>query len=125
MDVGMPEKAVANDGYAIQYSESGKASRKDLPTEAMALLFDILDALAANPEAFPGRVRPISLDGRVRLYSHPSPPLQIKRSRYRSPRSISLALRGAEATGHKACIYKLQPQGREMAGEAQTVLAAA
>jgi hypothetical protein len=73
----MPEQGVATDSYAIQYSESGKASRKDLPPEAMALLFDILDALAANPDAFPGRVRPISLDGRVRLYSHPSPPLQI------------------------------------------------
>lgn len=73
----MPEQGVATDSYAIQYSESGKASRKDLPPEAMALLFDILDVLAANPDAFPGRVRPISLDGRVRLYSHPSPPLQV------------------------------------------------
>lgn len=63
--------------YAIQYSESGRASRKELPPEAMSLLFEILDALAANPDAFPGRVRAISLDGRVRLYSHPSPPLQV------------------------------------------------
>jgi hypothetical protein len=73
----MPEQGVATDSYAVQYSESGKASRKDLPPEAMALLFDILDALAANPDAFPGRVRTISRDGRVRLYSHPSPPLQV------------------------------------------------
>jgi hypothetical protein len=73
----MPEQGVATDSYAIQYSESGKASRKDLPPEAMALLFEILDVLAANPDAFPGRVRPISLDGKVRLYSHPSPPLQV------------------------------------------------
>src|SRR5215831_16939431 len=72
----MPEQVVT-DSYAIQYSETGKASRKDLPPEAMALLFDILDALASNPDAFPGRVRPISLDGRVRLYSHPSPALQV------------------------------------------------
>ena len=43
----------------------------------MSLLFDRLDVLAANPDAFPGRVRAISLDGRVRLYSHPSPPLQV------------------------------------------------
>ena len=51
--------------YAIQHSESGRASWKELPPEAMSLLFEILDALAANPDAFPGRVRAISLDGRV------------------------------------------------------------
>ena len=34
----MPEQGVATDSYAIQYSESGKASRKDLPPED-ALLF--------------------------------------------------------------------------------------
>ena len=66
-----------SDTYAIQYSDSGKASRKDLPPEAMAILFDVLDALAENPDAFPGRVRPISLDGKVRLYKHPSPPLEV------------------------------------------------
>jgi TIR domain len=73
----MPDQGVGTDAYAIQYSESGRASRKDLPPEALTLLFDILDALAANPGAFPGRVRGISLDGRIRLYSHPSPPLQV------------------------------------------------
>src|SRR5215467_4400007 len=62
---------------ALQYSESGRVSRKDLPPEATSALFDILDTLAANPDAFPGRVRAISLDGKVRLYSHPSPPLQV------------------------------------------------
>ena len=66
-----------SDAYAIQYSDSGKASRKDLPPEAMAILFDLLDALAENPDAFPGRVRAISLDGKVRLYKHPSPPLEV------------------------------------------------
>lgn len=65
------------DSYAIQYSESGRASRKELPPEAMSALFDVLDALAANPDAFPGRVRAISRDGSIRLYSHPSPPLQV------------------------------------------------
>src|SRR5215467_2783032 len=62
---------------ALQYSESGRVSRKDLPPEAMAALFDVLDALAADPDAFPGRVRAISRDGNIRLYSHPSPPLQV------------------------------------------------
>ena len=43
----------------------------------MSALFDVLDALAANPDAFPGRVRAISRDGKIRLYSHPSPQLQV------------------------------------------------
>jgi len=70
----MPEQA---DPYAIQYSESGRASRKELPPEAQSALFDVLDALAANPDAFPGRVKAISRDGSIRLYTHPSPPLQV------------------------------------------------
>jgi hypothetical protein len=70
----MPEQT---DPYAIQYSESGRTSRKELPPEAMSALFDVVDALAANPDAFPGRVRRISRDGSIRLYSHPSPPLQV------------------------------------------------
>ena len=63
--------------YALQYSESARASRKELPPGTMTALFDILDTLAADPDAFPGRVRAISRDGSTRLYSHPSPPLQI------------------------------------------------
>jgi hypothetical protein len=73
----MPEQAHETEPYAIQYSESGRASRKELPPEAIAALFDVQDALAANPDAFPGRVRAISRDGSIRLYSHPSPPLQV------------------------------------------------
>jgi hypothetical protein len=65
------------DAYAIQYSASGRASRRELPPEAMSALFDVLDTLAANPDAFPGRVHAISLDGKILLYSHPSPPLQV------------------------------------------------
>jgi TIR domain len=72
--MAMPEQT---DPYAIQYSETGRASRKELPPEAMSALFDVLDVLAANPDAFPGRVREISRDGSIRLYSHPSPPLQV------------------------------------------------
>ena len=73
----MPEQAVATEPYAIQYSEAGKASRRELPPEAMAALLDIQDVLAADPDAFPGRTRVISRDGAVRVYSHPTPALQV------------------------------------------------
>jgi TIR domain len=63
------------DAYAIQYSESGKASRKSLSQETMSVLLDIQDALAENPDAFPDRVH--NLNETVRLYEHPSLPLQV------------------------------------------------
>jgi hypothetical protein len=65
------------DAYAMQYSESGRASRKQLPPEVVSILFDLLDTLAANPDAFPGRVRTMGVDGKIRLYIHPSPPLEV------------------------------------------------
>jgi hypothetical protein len=63
--------------YGTVYSDTGKASRKELPPEALAVLLDVLDALADDPDAFPGRVSAISRDGKTRLYKHPSPPLEI------------------------------------------------
>ena len=65
----MAEQEAGTEAYAIKYSESGKASRRELPPEALSALFDIQDALADNPDAFPGRTRAISRDGTVRLYS--------------------------------------------------------
>jgi hypothetical protein len=65
------------DPYAIQYSETGKASRDELPSEVRSVLFEVLDALADDPDAYPGRVRAISRDGKTRLYIHPSPPLEV------------------------------------------------
>jgi hypothetical protein len=73
----MDDQRLEAEAYAIQYSETGRTSRKELPPEGTAALFDILDALAADPDAFPDRVKRISLDGRTRLYCHPSPPLQV------------------------------------------------
>ena len=63
--------------YAIQYSDAARKSRKELPSETQLVLLDVLDLLAENPDAFPGHTQSISRDGRIRIYSHPSPALQI------------------------------------------------
>ena len=63
--------------YAIQQSPSAKKSRKDLPRDTLLVLFDVLDRLAEDPDAYPGRTAAISRDGRIRVYTHPSPSLQI------------------------------------------------
>ena len=77
----MPEQGLQTDAYAIQYSETGRVSRKELPPEAMSALFDVLDVLADDLDAFPGRVRPISRDGKIRIYSHPQVTFEIDSSR--------------------------------------------
>jgi hypothetical protein len=43
----------------------------------MSVLFDVIDTLTAHPDAFTGRVRTLGFDGKIRLYSHPSPPLEV------------------------------------------------
>lgn len=63
--------------YAVQQSDAAKKSRKELPRETLLVLFDVLDKLAEDPDAFPGRTLAISRDGRIRVYTHPSPALQI------------------------------------------------
>ena len=73
----MAEQAAETEAYAVKYSESGKACRRELPAEAQLALLDIQLALADNPDAFPGRTRAISRDGTVRVYSHPAPALQV------------------------------------------------
>jgi TIR domain-containing protein len=65
------------DPWGTVYSEIGKASRKQLPPELMVILYDVLDTLTANPDAFPARVRTMGVDGKLRIYIHPSPPLEI------------------------------------------------
>jgi TIR domain len=63
--------------YAVRQSAAATQSRKALPRETLMVLFDVLDKLAENPDAFPGRTQSISRDGRIRVYSHPGPALQI------------------------------------------------
>jgi hypothetical protein len=56
----VPELSTTVEPYAIQYSETGRLSRKELPPDALAVLLDVLDALALDPKAFSGRTRPIN-----------------------------------------------------------------
>src|SRR3954463_14496646 len=63
--------------YAIQYSDTAKQTRKELPPEVIVSLLDVIDKLAENPDAFPNWTRAISRDGRTRVYTHPKPALQI------------------------------------------------
>lgn len=73
----MPEQTPKPEPYGFQYTETGIASRKELPLEAMAALFDVLDKLTADPDAFPGRTSVLDPAGTVRLYKHPAPPLHV------------------------------------------------
>jgi hypothetical protein len=63
--------------YATVHTDAAKSTRKELPTDAKLALMDVLDALAENPDAFPGRTRAVSRNGCTRVYTHPRPSLQI------------------------------------------------
>jgi hypothetical protein len=73
----MADTPINFSSYAIQYSDTAKETRKELPPDAMLALFDVIDKLAENPDAFPNWTRPMSRDGRTRVYTHPKPALQI------------------------------------------------
>jgi TIR domain len=63
--------------YGSKLSQAAVASRKQLPGDLQLVLFDVLDELCGDPNKYPRRCRPISRDGRVRVYMHPDPPLEI------------------------------------------------
>jgi hypothetical protein len=73
----MPDRVIEVDPYSMKFSPKGKESRNGLPRDMLPTLLNLMDELAADPEAFPGRVSPLGRDGKVRLYCHPSPPLEI------------------------------------------------
>lgn len=60
--------------FAILYSPNARATRNELPEKPRLAVADVVDRLAVDPEAFPGRTQ---RDGRIRLYTHPDPALQI------------------------------------------------
>ena len=63
--------------YATQYLPAARQARKDLPTDVLAVLLDVVDMLADNPDARPERTRLLGRDDRIRIYEHPQPALQV------------------------------------------------
>jgi hypothetical protein len=87
----------------------------------MSALFEVLDALAANPK---GRVRGISLDGKMRLYKHPSPPLEVTFEIDTSRRVLYLLHFVAPKVVVTKSVFISYSRRCEMVGEAQAILAA-
>ena len=63
--------------FAVKYSKEAADLRKDFPMALQIDLLDIIDRLAENPDEYSHRSRPISQDGRIFMYTHPQPPLEI------------------------------------------------
>ncbi len=63
--------------YAVQYAPLAKQARKELPDDMLRALLDIVDMLAENPDARPERTQSLTPDGRIRIYTHPQPALQV------------------------------------------------
>jgi hypothetical protein len=73
----MADTPVDFSSYAILFSDKAQKTRKELPPEAKDALWDVIDQLAKDPDAFPNSTWAISLNGRTRVYAHPDPALQI------------------------------------------------
>lgn len=63
--------------YASKLSRDAIASRKALPVEVQIVVLDVMAELCEDPGRFSRRVRSISRDGKVKVYQHPSPPVEI------------------------------------------------
>jgi len=59
------------------FSKDAKKSRDDLPADARAHISKILDELTEDPDKYPDRVIPASLEGMSFVYMHPDPAIQI------------------------------------------------
>ncbi len=85
----MPEPAAVEfAAYGSKLSKDAIASRKQLPVDLQLVLLDVLDEICADPDKYPRRTRPISRDGRVQVYIHPDPPLEITYELDREAREI-------------------------------------
>ncbi len=73
----MPETEKKSQEFAIKYSKEAAGLRKNFPVALQRDLLDIIDRLAKNPKQYPHRNRPISRDGKIFIYAHPQPPLEI------------------------------------------------
>lgn len=72
----MPE-TVEFQTYGSKLSKDAIASRKALPVEIQIVVLDVMAELCEDPGHAPRRVRSISRDGKVKIYQHPDPPVEI------------------------------------------------
>jgi hypothetical protein len=63
--------------YACSYAPEAAKVRNELSRELLLKLLDVLDELAANPDAYPQRIRAMGTRGDMFLYVHPEPAFEI------------------------------------------------
>jgi hypothetical protein len=63
--------------YGNNQSKEAINARKQLAADFQIELINIIDDLCENPKRYPNRIRPISRDGKVVVYKHPDPSLEI------------------------------------------------
>jgi hypothetical protein len=73
----MTSTAVEFAQFATKYSRDAQVLRRDFPPKTLQALLEVVDELAQDPTRYPHRTRPISRDGKIFLYTHPEPSLEI------------------------------------------------
>jgi len=64
-------------GFATKFSKKALALLRTLPSNLQQALVDVIAALVEDPDKYPHRNRAISRDGKVLVYTHPEPPLEV------------------------------------------------
>lgn len=63
--------------YSTRLSKAAIASRGQLPHHLVSALWQVCDEIAQDPDAHPELTEPLTTQGNLILYKHPSPPLEI------------------------------------------------
>jgi hypothetical protein len=74
----MSEAAAAQfTAYGNNQSKEAIAARKQLAADFQLELINIIDDICENPKRHPNRIQPISRDGKIVVYKHPDPSLEV------------------------------------------------
>ena len=73
----MTPTTVAFATFATKYSNEALATRRKLPQAVQIELIEITDKLTEDPDAMSEYCRPISRDGKIRVYIHPDPHIEV------------------------------------------------
>lgn len=73
----MAKEEAVNEPFGAVHTAEASAARQELAPEVQLAVLGIIDELCADPLRDSKRIRSISRDGKIRVYKHPSPPLEI------------------------------------------------
>ena len=72
-----PTDAEESPPFGVKLSKDASDSQKQLPKGLQQVALDIIEELSQAPDRYAERIRPIGPSGRLMVYVHPSPPMEV------------------------------------------------